>query len=258
MQAWRAFYSILVALTVLVLGASLPSFGMSHFETSTAPKSFAVFVARYNTKNNRAEGGVAGTAFFISPTRAITAYHVLQASSFEPGADFERVKVWLVRENRQAIEVQYAHLHELKDSDMTIIDFKDAKADLDHEVFPVGGDAELLSSKEVLQTEGFIANSVGPVLAKQGADLVIVSVPKLQRQSAQGALLQATVVDLRAKDVTLKKAPCLNVGYKPVVGLSGGPLLVKGRVVGMNSFADPLQVSTWALQLHRSQVLQAF
>lgn len=246
--------SFVLEFVVLTVFSSLPLFGMTQNETKPA-KSFAVFVARYNAHNDVAVGGVAGTAFFINSKTAITAYHVLKSSSFETSSDFSKVRIWLVHENRPAIEVQKKHLREMKDQDMTVLEFSEAGLVAADEIYSLAPEwksswqPSLKKNGAEVETEGFVASSTGPVLARQGTELVIVKVPRLERIHSKGQLLQVARVDLVAADVNLKKADGLQVSFQPTVGLSGGPLLIDQQVVGMNSFADPSRISTWALRL---------
>jgi hypothetical protein len=247
--------SKILQLTVFCLFNLSPKIGLSQIETnsksSVIPKSFAVFVAHYNSHNKLAVGGVAGTAFFISPNKAITAFHVLQTASFNKHPDFEKVKIWLIHEGRSAIEVNLKNLNEQKKSDMTIIDFGNQKVVTADEIYSLQKQSNLQYDNQNLNVEsdGFVANSTGPELFHDGSELLITRVGQLKRIHVQGQLLQFAEVDLKARDVNLVKAPCLQASYEPIVGLSGGPMTKDGKVVAMNSFADPSKKSTWALQL---------
>lgn len=213
------------------------------------PKSFAVFVANYNDTGSDVVGGVAGTAFFTSTSKALTAYHVLQKGSFKPRQGYQKVRIWLVHEGQPAIELKATMLKETPDRDLVEIDFPKQAVNSEF-VFSRISKRESLETPQVeVITEGFLANSTGPVLAREGKDIVIQSVPRLQRLIQHGQLLRMAKVELRASDVNLKSAPCLQVSYKPVVGISGGPVLLNGQLIGMNSFADPSGQSSWAQEL---------
>lgn len=245
----------ILQLTVFCFFSLSPKIGLSQIETisksSAIPKSFAVFVAHYNSNNKLAVGGVAGTAFFISPNKAITAFHVLQTASFNKHPDFEKVKIWLVHEGRPAIEINLKNLTEQKNADMTIINFGNQKVVAADEIYSLQKQSNSQFDNQNLNVEsdGFVANSIGPELFHNGKDLFITRVDQLKRIHAQGQLLQFAEVDLKAGDVNLVKAPCLQASYEPTIGLSGGPMTKDGIVVAMNSFADPSRKSTWALQL---------
>lgn len=216
----------------------------------TRGKAFAVFVVSYNRSGSEARGGVAGTAFFVEGGRALTAYHVLQPSSFHPQPGFEKARVWLVHEDHAPIELRESELSFRPDRDQTWIALDRGRKVENRFVFSMKKRAP--RAAESLETEGFVAETTGPVLAREGEDLVIVSVPRLTRLHFQGELLQSTRVDLQAADVKLSNAPCLKVSYRPVRGISGGPVLAGGEVVGMNSFADPGGVAqTWVADLTR-------
>jgi hypothetical protein len=222
--------------------------GSDHFVT----KSYAVFVARYNINNTEVLGGVAGTAFFISPTKAITAFHVLQNKSFALSSISERVRVWLVHEGRSAIELNQENLQEHKDLDLTVINFNSIKMVGDRDIYPLAkaipAYAPFMLTLEV-ESNGFIEGSTGPVLFRNGPDLFLMAVPNLQRIKTRGHLLRFATFYLTSADVTLKNALCLQVSYVPILGLSGGPVLINGQVVGMNLFSDVSKKSSWALSL---------
>ncbi len=212
------------------------------------PRSYAVFVASYNSTNNEARGGVAGTAFFIAGTRAITAYHVLQPRSFQPQPGFERAQVWLVHEGEAAIELKPENLSYSQDRDITVIHLEGAIPIAQKNIFATGNPGAVAGTVE---TEGFVAGSVGPVLLRNGKDLMIDSVPSLERLALAGKILEQANVNLQASDIELKNSPSLQLSYRPVKGMSGGPVLANGKVIAMNSFADPRTFrQTWAMRLN--------
>lgn len=234
------FLQIAIAVSAVVSGVTVSA--ASHLET---PKSFAVFVVSYNKTNDEAVGGVAGTAFFISKNKAITAHHVLQAESFRPAAGFEKVRVWLVHEDLPPIELKAENVTSEPEHDRATIRIAGSVS----KNFIYRLRTQALAGGEV-STEGFRANTAGPLLARVGSDLAVVSVPHLDRLNSRGQLLKKANVDLTAADVKLKSIPCLQVSYLPVRGLSGGPVLLNGQVIGMNSFADPTGVNrTWAVEM---------
>src|SRR5262245_51088951 len=98
-----ALKSFILTLTVAggpTAGAPLPS---------PTPKSFAVFSVAYKARGGEVRGGVGGTAFFVSPTTVITAYHVLQPATFQAAAG-EKKRTWLVRENFRPVELKPQYL----------------------------------------------------------------------------------------------------------------------------------------------------
>lgn len=236
---------ILAAVVTLVTAVTVSAAS----QTETSPKAFAVFVVSYNTGNDDAVGGVAGTAFFVAKDKAITAHHVLQAQSFRPAPGFEKVRVWLVHEDQMPIELKLENVTSLPNQDMATIRLPSGKSVAKKFVFDV---QTATFASGVVSTEGFRANSTGPLLAREGADVTIIGVPHLERLNSQGQLVRKAVVDLQATDVKLKSIPCLEMTYTPVRGLSGGPVLMNGKVVGMNSFADPSGAPrTWAVEIRR-------
>jgi hypothetical protein len=213
----------------------------------TAPKSFAVFVAFYNTHDDIVRGGVCGTVFFVSHTHAITAHHVLKAESFKPMPGFERVRVWLVHEDYPAIEMRAEYVRSNPDKDITEITLPVSKKVDSRFVFAMAKPGQIGAKVE---TDGFVANTAGPTLTRVGQDVEIVKVNNLTRLHLSGNLVQSAVVNIKAADIDLKSSPNLELSYQPVVGISGGPVTSGGKVIAMNSFADPgTRKHTWALQL---------
>ncbi len=195
-----------------------------------APKSFAVFVAFYNTHNDIIRGGVCGTVFFVSPTQAITAHHVLRGSSFKPMAGFERVRVWLVHEDYRAIEMKPEFIASNPDKDITTIQLPAALAVDSRFVFPRAS-AVATSGSTPVETDGFIANTTGPTLERHGLEIDIVRVPSLSRLHLSGTLVRSAVVSIKASDIDLKSSPNFELSYQPVVGISGGPVTANGEVI---------------------------
>jgi hypothetical protein len=236
-------------LAVLVLATLVPVFAQAlALPPQEPPKSYAVFVARYHTDSSLAVGGVAGTAFFVEADKAVTAFHVLQGSSFAVQSENEKVRIWLVHENEKPIEVFPENLKLQANKDLTLIHFAGPVVPAS-KIYQWADSAQAKSSVSVLESDGFQANSLGPELQWSGQDIEIRRVQKLERIHAQGQILQRARVDLAASDVHLRQTDCVQVGFLPVVGLSGGPLTLNGRIVGMNSFAGDQRSSTWAVVL---------
>jgi hypothetical protein len=222
-----------------------------HTTSSAFAKSYAVFVASYNPLTGEARGGVAGSAFFVSPTKALTAFHVLQPKSFAKSTGFRQTQVWLVHEGEPAIELRAADLTPNPANDMTMIHTR-ASAPSRY-VYQVATNENGVTGApaKTVETDGFRASSTGPVLeALANGRLRITSVPRLERLHAEGTLLKRRIVELTSNDVNLKRTSCVQLSYQPIVGLSGGPVSLDGRVIAMNSFADPgTRASTWAIDL---------
>lgn len=239
-----------LVLTVLFLASWLTN------SVSAAPeapfKAFAVFSVSYNTLNDQVQGGVGGSLFFVSPTQALTAYHVLQPASFKPAPGFERVRVWILHESLGPIELKPEYLTYTKDKDLTQVRLPGAYAVPATFVFSTERVNPLL---QTVETEGYRANTGGPLLERQGLDMGIHSVRKLQRLRFAGKILRQATIELNALDVQLKDSANVQLSYEPIVGLSGGPVVANGHVIAMNSFADPAtRKSSWALELRPAGV----
>jgi hypothetical protein len=160
---------------------------------------------------------------------------------------FERVRVWLVHEDYPAIEMKPEFVASNPDQDITTISLPEAKKVDSKFVFATASSVVLSAPVE---TDGFIANTAGPTLVREGFDIGIAKVTSLSRLHLEGKLLRSATVSLKASDIDLKSSPNLELSYQPVVGISGGPVTSNGKVIAMNSFADPsTRKSTWALQI---------
>jgi hypothetical protein len=231
-----------LVLTALILNTCLAS---SAYAQGSA---YAVFKVSYSETGGDVVGGVGGTAFFISSKKAVTAYHVLNSESFKPAPGFSKTRVWLVHENKLAIEILPSQVRFNAKNDITNIEFIKDQAE----------SAVIFSKKRELsgafddkiESEGFIANTAGPKMEWKDGRIEITAVPTLSRVHLKGSIIRKAVVDLRATDVTLVKTPTYQLTYGPIVGTSGGPVLIHNEIIGINSFADPTnRQSTWAVSI---------
>lgn len=241
--ARKLLYALITVASVII---AVPVSGA--ISSSGTHKTFAIFIAAYNPQTGEARGGVGGTAFFMSQNEAITAYHVVRPETFVAKSSGEKVFVWLVHENEPAIVISPKDVVYFSDRDLTKIFLPKGSGVSKKFVFK-RADHRDVDVKQV-HTEGFIANSGGPQVSVIGDNLVVNNVPTLARIQSEGERLRRAPVELRAVDVNLRGISCFELSYQPIVGLSGGPVLVNGRVIGMNSFADPQTRSkTWAVDL---------
>lgn len=241
---------ILFSCIGLLLTAGLVTENVLASPIPAPPKAFAVFMASYNTHNDIVRGGVCGTVFFVSGTRAVTAFHVLKPASFTPLPGFERVRIWLVHEGYPAVEIRPQYLRSNPDKDVTLITLPKSLR-VDRRFVFYTAKIGMIASR--VETEGFMANTDGPILVRQGLDIGISSVPHLTRLHLSGKVVRLVQVNLKAADINLKSSPSVELSYQPIVGISGGPVTANGKVIAMNSFADPGTFKhTWALQLKSS------
>lgn len=239
MTTWK----ILKHLSVLFVSilVTIPALGSG--------SAYAVFKVSYNGSGGTVVGGVAGTAFFISRDQALSALHVINENTFKPVPGFQKARVWLVHEGEKALEIKPEDVRFMAGKDMSRIQFPRVVVPA-RQVFqaPVTG---ALKPSDAVETEGFLAQSAGPVLVWKGSELAIESVPQLQRIRFHGKLLRQAVISLQALDVQLNQTPALELSYQPVVGTSGGPVTSRGRLIGLNSFANPeTRQTTWAVLLN--------
>lgn len=235
-------------LTAMLLAAWLPRIGTAAPAATDKPyKSFAVFAAYWDPVTHKTTGGVAGTLFFISPTEAITAFHVLKKESFAKREGYSHLRIWAMHEKQGAIELKPEYLTTQKENDLTRVHLPANLAVPQEYVFATERVNPILQEVE---TEGFRANTAGPLFEFNGDQLVVKEVRNLQRLRSRGTLLRQARVAIKAKDIELNGSPSIKVSYEPIVGMSGGPVTASGAVIGMNSFAEPSTFKeTWALEL---------
>ncbi len=247
-RLWTTFF------TLLLLG---PLSEISLAAKSASNKAFAVFAYSYNEKNDLIVGGVSGTAFFVSETIGVTAFHVLQPKTFKPNPGFQHRKVFLIFENSEPIEIFPDEVTHFPSRDQSIIRLRAGRKVPRRHVFQL---ETSVKPEARVESEGFVANTSGPVLVRKGKHVKIAKVPSLERRRLRGMVLRQAPVEMRADDVHMKGVNCVQLSYTPIVGFSGGPVIsVRGRVIAMNSFAEPAtRAQTWAVSLTRQTGIRLF
>lgn len=241
-------------LTIIMLTLLQATASFAALPTTAGFRSFAVFKASYNETGGNVEGGLAGTAFFISTRKALSAEHVLTPGLFRPNPGFRHVQVWLMNETGGVFEVTESQVRRHSGKDLAEINFQqDVVAD--KYVFPLAKKAPALS--QPTSSEGYQAGTADARLEWAGPRLRISQVLAQVQHTRQGQILQMAKVDLNATDVQLSQADCFHVSAPSMVGMSGGPTLADGQVIGVNSFGYPVDAmkkdSTWVISLANFQ-----
>lgn len=225
-------------------------------------KSFALFKASYNSiMDNDVKGGIAGTAFFVTKNIAITAYHVLNDSTLKPNLNHTKTQLWLLNKMGGIIELKkYKYtLKYFPGKDITLIVFNkpvvkdDYVFQIDFEnfnTFTNKNDLQIYS--ENIKSEGYRADSlVKATLAWSSHNLTVKEIHFLPQESHKGAIELITQISISATDVQLHNIQCLKLSYGSVLGMSGGPTLKNGKIIGVNSFGFPagenIKTSTFAI-----------
>jgi hypothetical protein len=231
--------TILVLLQTTAALAALPDF-----------RSFAVFKASYSETGSAVSGGLAGTAFFISRQRALSAEHVLAPNLFRPNPGDKKVQVWLMNESGGVVEIFESQVRRYSGTDLAEIRFPSNVVAKDF-VFSMATSAPVLS--QATSSEGYQAGTADARLQWVGDRLQIAQVLAQVQHRNGGQILRKAKVELNASDVKLVDADCFHVSAPSIVGMSGGPTLADGKVIGVNSFGYPVGAmkkdSTWVVSL---------
>lgn len=222
-----------------------------------APKirAFAVFKVSYLSHNpSSAMGGIAGTAFFTEKNRAFSAYHVMRPELFKPNTGYDRVRVWLVHQKHPPIEVVAQNMRYDSRKDLSAIQFADAVVPESFVFESAVGQPVARPGEAQLSSQGYVVGETAEVtLISTGTDLRIQKVGQLPAKLHQGVLRRRVKLSLKSLDMRLENIPGLELSYGMYVGMSGGPTLIDGRVVGVNSFGFPAdqayKTQAWAVLL---------
>jgi hypothetical protein len=205
-------------------------------------KSFAVYKASYNERGNKSGksdvvGGICGTAFFISDHEALSAGHVINPGLFSPNSGYARAQVWLVSETGGVIEIHEEQVRSLPDVDAALIRFEKSVVSQSY-VFEIAADTPPVNTAASMV--GYRLGSGQPALAWEGDRLRLSRVLNLEKEERSGDIEALVNLSISASDVKLNNIHTLKFSAGSRVGMSGGPTLVAGKVVGLNSLGFPV------------------
>jgi hypothetical protein len=222
---------------------------------------FAVLKLSYNNAGDAAvTGGVCGTGFFVGPGTAISAYHVLNKTTFTPNPGYRWCQVWLAIRRGHIFPIQYRQISAHPEFDATVIRIETAEpkaVDWSHYV-----DGGTLVGRAV-QAFGHIGNKMPKLdgvewragsLHIQSADLDPVVFDR------SGRVSKDLLLSVQANDVRLERVKGFELSFASRVGMSGGPVVdtTSGELMGMLSIGlppdAPTKTQTFAISME--QILQ--
>ena len=228
--------------------------------TVSSPKVFAIIKASYkNIGSKDIRGGISGTAFFISPKVALTAAHVVNKKIFVPHKGYLGAKVWLANNQFGTKEVQIEMVRAIPELDLTVIAFKKPVVSSRY-IFSLANSKPRGFAN--VSSVGYAGVGTRPTLAWRGRQLVIDRLSQLPFHRESGSIRQIPRVNVKAADMQLKNVLALRLSYGSYVGMSGGPTLQNGKVIGVNSFGFPAdqqkKTDAWSIFLAKEYKEQLF
>jgi hypothetical protein len=221
--------------------------------------AFAIFKLSYNEPgDSKLSGGICGTGFFVDPTTALTAHHVLNNDTFRPNPGFQHALLWIISRNGQihCLERSYVELH--PEIDTTVIRFEDPIRNVQIYDFATRG----IVVGMLVRGIGHGGNVMPAVDAQwRGRELRITSV-NLERTilDTDGHVKRLLTLHVNANDVKLQGVSGFELSFASQVGMSGGPVVDRdtGEVLGLLSLGLPpdSNVKTETFAVAKEEILK--
>ncbi len=196
---------------------------------------FAIVKISYNQIGETpVEGGICGTAFLLNDSTVITANHVLNKANFIPNPGYKYVQYWLLRRNsKKIIELKKENLKSLTQIESTLIKL-DEKIKSGHKITyqnPKLGD--------LVYNFGHVSNM--PITKAHWSDKLIIDDYTLENNKSDknGKILSIKKGTVHSNDLNIIDKMLIQPSFVANVGMSGGPLIYKNRVIGLMSFGLP-------------------
>ena len=217
--------------------------------------TFAILKLSFNTPGDSTlEGGVCGSGFFVDPTTAVTANHVLNDSTFLPNAGYKQCRVWLITREGVIYSINRQVIKPFPAIDTTVIQLNSYKKEsissdrFDRGSVPRGAKVRGL---------GHVGNAMPKIDAKWEGDVLRIAKADLSSvySDRSGHVERSLVLDVNANDVKMKTVRGFELSFSTCVGMSGGPVVnaENGQVLGMLTFGLPadaeIKTQTFAVSI---------
>jgi len=215
---------------------------------------WAILKISYNPLTNKAEGGICGSAFFITRRNFISAHHCFNEMTFRPNEGFPKVKVFLANDRGKIIQgIQIKRL--VPEYDLAVGEVDRYYGSI--EICKIG---HRFNTGDLVQNIGYPKRGlIKCELRMIGSDLVVRKI-SLKKEIQDGKIEAVMKVDINARDVQIKHKELIMLSYSSEVGFSGGPLLLKNsrEVIGMMSLVIPEDINPKrpAMAIKLNDVLQ--
>lgn len=196
---------------------------------------FAIVKISYNHLGETpVEGGICGTAFLFNDSTVITANHVLNKINWTPNPGYKYVQYWLLkRGSKKIIELSKENLTPLGNIETTLIHLVEkinSQLEIMHQKFEIG---------DAVQNYGHISNM--PITNAHWANKLIIDSYDLSQSKSDkvGKILSIRKATIHSADLDIEGKEFIQPSFVANVGMSGGPLILHNRVIGLMSFGLP-------------------
>ena len=218
--------------------------------------TFAILKLSYNEPGDSSlVGGICGTGFFVGPSTAITANHVLNDSTFTPNTGFRHCRVWLIMREGTIYSIDPHATKPFPMIDTTVIRLN---GDKEESFWSDRFDRSPVVRGAKVRGFGHIGSAMPKMDVKWDGD--VLRITKVDLASAysdrSGHVAKVLEFDVNANDVKLKNVRGFQVSFPSRVGMSGGPVVnaENGQVLGMLTFALPpdadIRTQTFAVSIN--------
>jgi len=199
------------------------------------PKIWIVARPHYSPTNTLETMGICGSGFFIRNNIFITAYHILNESSFLPNAQYFNTKIFLLNPEGNKIEIDRNKILKMCPEIDTIL----IKVEENNSFFET---EKNYSEMDLITNIGYPTKSTMEILDK---NLVI----KKQYKQDGKILKIHDNYSMNANDVKLMNKKVIILDYSSEEGFSGGPLLKNDKVIGLMSHLYPNDKNAVAISI---------
>ena len=204
----------------------------SNFENSV----FAVIKISYNyIGDQHLQGGIYGTAFLINDSTAITACHILNEKNFVPNPGFKYAQYWLVnRGTKKILEIKRDDFKSFPDVETTVIRLSD-KLKCDFKI-----DEKMPNQNDNVITYGHLG-SFFPKIKGRWKNKLILEEFNLENSHSDknGQIVSVKKLSIKSNDLNVKDKVFIKLSFSGNIGMSGGPLISKNKIIGLMSFGLP-------------------
>lgn len=199
------------------------------------PKIWLIVRPHFLPTNDLKMVGICGTGFFIRKNIFITAYHVLNESSFLPNSQYFNNKIFLINSDGKKIEISARNIYKKSpEIDVVYIKTKEKSEFFKTEI--------KYSDKDAVTNIGYPTEQTAEILDKN------LTIKKQYTQTGKISVIFEKY-SMNANDVKIKNKKVIILNYSSKQGFSGGPLFKKKKVIGLMSHLYPQEKNAVAISM---------